>query len=136
MITKGEKNYFINVALFITGFACIFTGIMLDQRPSGISIPMWFKPLHIYIGYVLAALVLLHLMAHIGWIRTVTKSIFQDKKKVLILALVAALAVSACYFAATLFTKPEGHYGNKWRYGNKYDRIPFSPPALPGEQAQ
>lgn len=119
MLTKGERNYYIEVALFVTGFACIITGIMLDLRPGGISIPMWFRSLHIYIGYVMAVLVVIHLLLHSGWIAAVTRDVFKEKKKALAFLLVVVLSVASCYLAATLFTGHGPGGGN--RYGPRHE---------------
>lgn len=111
MATKCERNYLLDAALLIIGFACIISGILLDLRPQWMAIPFWFRPMHTYTGYILAALVLGHLALHFGWIGSVTKSIFQDKRLVLALAVVIIASIAACYFAATIPSSHRGYPG-------------------------
>lgn len=118
MITKNEDNYFLDIALFIIGFVSITTGILMHLKPQSILSILsiaYIRPLHIWIGYTMAAIIITHLLMHAGWIATVTKNIFKDKKKVLFLAIVIVISVVSCYLVATLTPKPQFPKGTNQR---------------------
>jgi hypothetical protein len=101
MTSKNEKNYLLDVSLLITGLACLISGILLHIRPEfTISSLTYIRPLHIWIGYVASAIILIHLLMHSSWINSVTKKLFSDKKKALILIGVIIISIIACYAAA------------------------------------
>ena len=69
-----KRNYILDVILFIAAAICIFTGVALDFQWFGKGL----KGLHTYSGYIMAAGILLHLIWHWNWIRSV-KKIFAKK---------------------------------------------------------
>lgn len=103
-----EYNYFLNVALFIIGFVCIISGLLLEaHRP----IYLWgaavnLKELHTWTGYSMALLILVHLLLHAGWICTATRQILQDRKKFLVLLLVVMISLVVCYLPLKLAPSP------------------------------
>ncbi len=122
MITKNEGNYFLDIVLFIIGFVSIATGILMHLKPQFILSVVsmsYIKPLHIWMGYTIVAIIMAHLLMHSGWIATVTKNIFKDKKKVLFLAIIIAVSVTACYLAATLAPNPRSPKG-AYQHGAPY----------------
>ncbi|WP_044664288.1 DUF4405 domain-containing protein [Syntrophaceticus schinkii] len=101
MVNRSERNYFLDISLFITGFACLITGILLHLRPEfSISALTYIRPLHIWIGYVMAAVIVVHLLLHSDWIASLTKRIGSDKKKVVILISIILISLITCYAAA------------------------------------
>lgn len=112
MLSRGERNYLIGIILFITGFACLVTGIFLHIRPEfTIYYLQYIKPLHIWIGYVLSAVIVIHLLVHSGWITSTTKSLFSNKKKTLILVSVIVITIIICYLSAVWGPHPQHSEG-------------------------
>lgn len=113
MLTKSEKNYFLDVPLFITGFACLITGILLHLRPDfSLSALTYIRPLHIWIGYVMAAVIVVHLILHSQWIVSLTKTICRNKKKVIILISIIIISIVTCYAAAVWGPQPQHQRGH------------------------
>ena len=74
-----KKNYVLDLILLFMGFLCIVTGFALDFH--------WFggkaiKGLHTFSGYVLAAGLVLHLIWHRVWIRSVTQKMLRRDSSV------------------------------------------------------
>lgn len=112
MAARGETNYLIDVALFITGLVCTGTGILLDLRPHFFS--GWFpmlKALHVWIGYIVTAVVAVHLLIHAGWIAAMTRGIFRERGKACVLVAVVLLSLAVCYLAACLGARPQSPGG-------------------------
>lgn len=110
MFMRSEKNYFLDVPLFITGIVCLITGILLHLRPEfSISALTYIRPLHIWIGYVVTAVIIVHLLLHSDWIASLTIRICGDKKKVVILISIILISVITCYAAAVW--GPDTHHG-------------------------
>lgn len=119
MLSISERNYLLGIVLFITGLACLVTGIFLHIKPEfTISYLKYFKPLHIWIGYVLSAVVVIHLLMHSGWIASTTERLFSDKKKTLILVSTIVLTILICYLSAVWGPLPQ-HSGRKNRVNNR-----------------
>lgn len=118
MLSKGEKNYLIGVPLFITGLLCLISGIILHIRPDfSVYYLKYMRSLHIWIGYVLAVVIVFHLLMHSGWISTTTKKLFSDKKKTAILVGIIVITMIACYMSAVWGPQPQ--HGGKNRGMNK-----------------
>ena len=76
-----NKNFWIDVILFISGMICIVTGIILDFHliSGGREIFHTLRRIHIYSGYVMAIGIILHVFLHVNWIKTAVKNIFFKK---------------------------------------------------------
>ncbi len=115
MLSRSERNYLLGIVLFITGLACLVTGIFLHIRPEfTITYLQYIKPLHIWIGYVLSAVIVIHLLVHSGWIASTTKSLLSNKKKALILVSIIIITILICYLSAVWGPQPQ-HSGGKNR---------------------
>ena len=71
MISKAEKNYYLNIPLTIIGFACVISGFIIGDKSvsfGGINL----RSLHIWTGYIMTVLIGLHLLMHVKWIGSVT----------------------------------------------------------------
>ncbi|HHV35250.1 MAG TPA: DUF4405 domain-containing protein [Syntrophomonadaceae bacterium] len=132
MFMKSEKNYFIDVPLFITGIVCLITGILLHLRPEfSISALTYIRPLHIWIGYVMTAVIVVHLLLHSNWIASLTKRICSDKKKVAILISVILISVITCYAAAVWGPDPQHCKGqNKGKHKGYIHKQRSNPPSF------
>ena len=102
MFTKPEKNYFINVVLTIISLVCIITGFMITSGPfSGGSLNLGryleMRTLHTWTGYIMTAIIVIHLLMHVKWIKSVTKNLFNRKKKILALVITIVVSVGICY---------------------------------------
>ena len=112
MANRSERNYFLDIPLFITGLVCLITGILLHLRPEfSISALTYTRPLHIWIGYVMAAIIVIHLLLHSSWIASLTKRIFRDKMKVIILISIILITCITCYAAAVWGPQPQHNKG-------------------------
>lgn len=118
MFTSSDRNYLLNTALVAVGVVCIFTGIFYDDS---------LRFAHEISGYLMAILILLHLVFHFQWVKGATRSILADKKKLLAFVLTLAVSVGIC---VVLFVdKPINH-----RERDNFRRPPrgINEPALPG----
>ena len=81
--TIMKKNYCLDWLLFLSGLACIATGLLLDFHliPGGREAKGPFVTVHTYSGYLMAVGILLHLVWHKSWISAVTKKICGEKSK-------------------------------------------------------
>ncbi|MBO4402019.1 MAG: DUF4405 domain-containing protein [Selenomonadaceae bacterium] len=73
------KNFWLDVALFVSGIICIVTGVMLDFHllPSGdMDIRRLVRKIHTYSGYVMAVALIFHVAWHGGWLKAAAKQIF------------------------------------------------------------
>ena len=72
-----KKNYCLDWLLFLSGLACIATGLLLDFHliPGGREAKGPFVTVHTYSGYLMAVGILLHLVWHKSWISAITKKI-------------------------------------------------------------
>ena len=70
--TEGEKVYITFILLAISFIIIAFTGICMDFKililPKTLS-----KPLHIYLGYFMIILVIIHLIDNRRWIKNIFK---------------------------------------------------------------
>lgn len=124
MISKTDKNYFIDIMLVIIGFACMFTGVALALKPAflmPILGAIKFKSLHEWTGYVLTVLVGWHILMHSEWISSMTKKIISDKKKLTAVMLTILLSVGICVAISTLSPASKGrpNNGNIVQGGNR-----------------
>lgn len=110
LFNKAEKNYFINMIAAIIGLACAITGIMLKFRNLPFS--SYFSPvrLHEITGYLIIAIVVVHLLMHVTWIKNVTKILFNQKKTAIGLAASILLPIGIC--VAIVSTSPAGGSGH------------------------
>ena len=77
-----KKNFWLDVILLISGLICIVTGICLDFHifPRGdMDILRTFRHVHIYSGYVMAAVLIFHVAWHAGWLKNSAKKIFKSR---------------------------------------------------------
>ena len=76
-----KKNFWLDVILFVSGLICIVTGIMMDFRivPGGREVRFLVRNLHIYLGYVMAIGIIIHIFWHSGWIKSAVKNLFFKK---------------------------------------------------------
>lgn len=85
MLSKPEKNYYLNIVLLLLGTICVLTGIILAIKPHSLMpffMSIHVKFLHEWASYALTALVMLHLLFHIEWIKAMTKKKITTKKAV------------------------------------------------------
>lgn len=100
-MNAGEKNYFIDALLFITGLASAITGILMDQRAEFITSMGGLKTLHTWAGYALAVLLIVHLLMHVNWIKACSVRVFSDKKKAAAFIVMVLAACGICYWLAS-----------------------------------
>ena len=82
---KLKLNYFVDVGLAISFFACFITGLIKWRglvNLVGVSVYNFLRfnnisILHDWSGLIMGLLVLLHLVLHWKWIVSVSKSIFK-----------------------------------------------------------
>ena len=75
-----RRNFWLDVALFVSGLICIITGIMLDFHllPRGdMDIRRLVRNIHIYSGYIMAVGLIFHIAWHGGWLKVAVKQIFK-----------------------------------------------------------
>ncbi|WP_003545125.1 DUF4405 domain-containing protein [Desulfotomaculum nigrificans] len=130
MLSKLAKNYSINLLLGIMTTVCAGTGFLLYFKPGSIMqylVKIPIMSFHIWTGFIMTGAVLLHLLLHAKWIKTVTKEMVSNKKGVL--ALVVTVFMSIGIFYAIVAMNPaqgpiqaptrEGyHMDRPFRYGN------------------
>jgi hypothetical protein len=97
MISKVEKNYFLDILLGIIGLVCITTGLIIDRRPQAfLAVFGIVKNLHIWTGYSVAVLASLHLLWHLAWVQAMTRSMAKAPRKMWLAAACAITAVVFC----------------------------------------
>lgn len=97
MISKVDKNYFLDIVLGIIGLVCAITGLIIDFKPQEFSAVVGMvKHLHIWSGYAVIVLVSIHLLWHFSWLEVMTKSIAKVRKKRLAAAFCIAMAIIFC----------------------------------------
>ena len=104
MFSDAEKNYFLDASMFMFSLVCMATGIILHLKPSfamAFLTSVNFKPLHIWTGYLMAGIILLHLLRHVKWISVISRKIWGNKVKVLTLVLTILVTAGVCYFINT-----------------------------------
>lgn len=104
-MNNGERNYFINAVLFIAGFVVISTGIIQHLKPEWVYnwiSPIYLKQLHIWIGYAMSTIIIVHLLLHSAWIGTLTQKVFTNPKKMAAFASLVVLSITACYLVAAM----------------------------------
>lgn len=76
-----RKNFWLDVILFLSGLACIVTGILMDFHivPGGREMRHLVRQIHIYTGYVMAVGIIFHIAWHGGWIKSAAKNLFRNK---------------------------------------------------------
>ena len=103
MLTKPEKNYFINIPLTVISLVCIVTGFLLDFKFNAFNA----KSLHIWSGYIMTGILTLHFLMHVEWIAKLTKTIFQNKMKVMAALVTLLVSVGICY--SIVVFSPQGN---------------------------
>jgi hypothetical protein len=78
-MNKARLNYWIDIALAISFFACFLTGIVKWPGIFSIGISSRISKLHDVSGLIMGLLVLVHLILHWSWIVFMTKGIFIKK---------------------------------------------------------
>ena len=114
MFTKSDKNYLLNMALTIVTIVCIFTGVFYND---GLRIA------HEFSGYLMAILVLVHLIWHFQWIKNVTKSMISDKKKLIALFVTLILSVGVCallFLHSSTYHNRREHLGRSFGYSQNF----------------
>lgn len=104
-MTKAEKNYYIDIGLLLIGVVCILTGFALAFKPAFLTtvLPVFrMKSLHEWTGYLLTALIIVHLLLHFSWMQSMTNLITTAKAKWLIAVSVIILSIGLCVAAAVL----------------------------------
>lgn len=78
-----ERNFWINVILFISALICFVTGFLMDFHlvPGGREVRYFVRQAHIYAGYIMAVGVIFHLVWHISWIKSASKNIYRKHVK-------------------------------------------------------
>jgi hypothetical protein len=121
MISNAEKNYFLNIPLTIIGFACIISGFLIQDRSLsflGVNI----RSLHVWTGYIMTALIVVHLLMHLKWIKNISLGITKNRLKVI--SAVAAIAVSLgiCYTTGLTGVRGNeaGHFPKGQNQGERY----------------
>ena len=99
MITKADKNYFLNITLFIIGIVCMVTGVLLAFKPQLLMpfiLAIKAKTLHEWTGYLFILLVMGHLLFHFDWIKALTKNMRGNSKKRLAALSIGAITILVC----------------------------------------
>lgn len=103
MLSKPEKNYFINITLTVMALVCIVTGFLLDFRLNVFNA----KLLHIWSGYIMTGILALHFLMHVEWIANLTKTILHNKVKVMAAFATLIVSVGICY--SIVVFSPQGN---------------------------
>lgn len=110
MFSKAEKKYYVDIFMFMMGFACIITGFLLKFR--SVSAPganTWV--LHEWTGYLVTAFIIIHLVMHSAWIKAATKNLLAKKKAVAGLAVSVFLPVVICGAIIAFMPNQQNGYG-------------------------
>jgi hypothetical protein len=76
MLSKPERNYYLNITLLLLGTVSVLTGIAMSiDLPYFLPflLAIHIKLLHEYASYSLTVLVILHLIFHLDWFKAMTK---------------------------------------------------------------
>lgn len=76
MLSKPERNYYLNILLLFFGIICVLTGIALAIKPPALMpflMTIHIKSFHEWASYALTVLIMLHLVFHIDWIKAMMK---------------------------------------------------------------
>jgi uncharacterized membrane protein len=103
MLSKPEKNYFINIPLTIMATVCIITGFLLDFKFNAFNA----KLLHIWSGYIMTGILALHFLMHVEWVANLTKTIFRNKMKVIAASAMLIVSLGICY--SIVVFSPQGN---------------------------
>lgn len=77
-----QKNFWLDVILFLSGLICIGTGLALDFHlmPAGdFDIRHTVREVHIYSGYVMAVGFILHIAWHWKWLKAAARQLFSKE---------------------------------------------------------
>lgn len=99
MVAKAEKNYFLNISLFIIGTICMITGVFLAIKPQVLMpfiIAIKAKTMHEWTGYLFILLTMLHLVFHFDWVKALTKNVRGNSKKKLMALSIGFVTILAC----------------------------------------
>ena len=99
MVAKAEKNYFLNISLFIIGTVCMITGVFLAIKPQVLMpliIAIKAKSLHEWTGYLFILLVMFHLFFHFDWVKALTKNVRGNSKKKFAALSIGAITILVC----------------------------------------
>lgn len=111
MFSKAEKNYLLNIILGTVGLVCILTGILLKLKLPLLT-PLLgglkLKTIHEWMGYIMAALIVLHLLMHMQWIQVITKSVFANRNKASAVLMTIVVSISSFVGVALLSPTPPG----------------------------
>lgn len=119
-MNNGERNYFINAVLFIAGFVVIFTGITQHLRLEWVYNLIsagYLKQMHIWIGYALAVILVVHLILHSRWIASLTKKVFASPKKAVAFTSLIIVCIITCYLVGVL--APQKELGSRMGPGQR-----------------
>lgn len=77
-----KKNFYLDLLLFISGLACIVTGIVLDFHlfagfGNERAVKAVITNIHTYSGYIMMIGLLFHLVWHWQWVKAVAKKQFH-----------------------------------------------------------
>ena len=83
MLSKPEKNYYLDIALLLFGAVSIATGIAISTKPPALMSflkAINVKSLHEWSSYALTILVMLHLIFHMDWFKAMTRKKIHSKE--------------------------------------------------------
>lgn len=109
MFTNAEKNYLLNIALGVSSLACIITGFILKLKIPALMASANIKMMHEWTGYLMTALVVLHLLMHLKWIQALTKIMVSNKKKLITTLLVLFVSLALVLGLITLLPAGKSH---------------------------
>ncbi|WP_371370860.1 hypothetical protein [Sporomusa aerivorans] len=81
LLSKPEKNYYLNIALLLFGSVSAFTGVALSINLPYLMpflMAVHIKFLHELASYSLTVLVIFHLIFHFDWFKAMTKKGFDS----------------------------------------------------------
>ncbi len=122
MFSTAEKNYLINIILGVAGLACLVTGLLLKFKLPALMVYVNLKSLHEWTGYLVATLVVLHLVIHLDWLQVSTKSMVQNKQK--FGAAILTLVLSVSLLLGLIALMPAGSKGNNPH--KDFNRLPVT----------
>lgn len=103
MLSKSEKNYFVNIPLTVMALVCIVTGFLLDFKFNAFNA----KSLHIWSGYIMTGILVLHFLMHVEWVANLTKTILSNRMKVMAALVTLIVSVGICY--SIVVFSPQGN---------------------------
>lgn len=109
MFTNAEKNYLLNIALGVSSLACIITGFILKLKIPALMVSVNIKMMHEWTGYLMSALVVLHLLMHLKWMQALTKIMVSNKKKLITTLLVLFVSLALVLGLITLLPAGKFH---------------------------